>query len=120
MNFLFILATYLLVSSCYVYSPEYNYRFALINDSNNEHTTLGTTDIKPVAPLKVVTAGCKPGDFTALGAIPKPPSEAEINSAASQKDIDLLLVKYIKELRLYIDRQNYAISAYVAKLKDEC
>lgn len=118
MRWFLLLTSYLLITSCYVYAPNFNYRVATVQEikTNYSPTEISTPRTNMAGK---VTIKCSKEIPTFNTKMPRRPTQEELEAAVDHKAVDLLLVTYINSLKDYIIKQK-AFYDNVLKTLPDC
>ncbi len=120
MKIFFISVMYLLISSCYVYSPSFQYETSSVGVYSDDRLNVIASSETKAGAASVQKSKCSTLKIPNLGPIPSRPSPEAINAAQNQHDVDILLTDYIKELKAYIKKQQTALETIVTIHKKDC
>lgn len=125
MKFIFILTTYLLISSCYVYSPrfvnvEFDYNLNAKFETDKKIDAIIEEPKIEIMEKEVIKFKCNKFNLPKPLEIPLPPTSFQIKNAKTQADLDLLLVEHINKLKAFIVKERERIEIEYSKYIKDC
>lgn len=120
MKIFFISVMYLLISSCYVYSPSFQYESSSVGVYSDGRLNVISSSEAKSGESPALKNKCGEIKIPNIGPIPSRPSPEAINAAQNQHDVDILLTDYIKELKAYIKKQQTALETIMTIHKKDC